>query len=91
MGFFDYIWPFEKKFSQIPCAREAGITGLLAGPALGCLTIIRFGHGRYAVKATTYGGFAAFWISFIMCRIEQSRIKRNSDRFVEAVKEGKID
>lgn len=91
MGIGDYIWPFDRKFSQIPCAREAGIAGLTGGPGLGALAFIKTNSARFAYKTTVYGGFIAFWATFLYCRYEYASRKKLTKRFQDAYKSGKLD
>lgn len=91
MGLSDYVWPFNKKFSQIPCAREAGIAALLGGPGLGAVSILIIGHGKYAYQTSVYAGFVIFWVSFGMCRYQYAKKSNLSDQFIEAYKSGTID
>lgn len=91
MGISDYIWPFEKKFSEIPCAREASIAALTGGIGLGASSIIITNQVKYAYKTSIYSGFALFWITFLACKYQHHRVKKLSDQFVEAYKSGEID
>lgn len=87
MGVLDYLWPFEKKFSEIPCAREAGIAGMVGGIGTGASSIIIFNTPRYAYKTSIFSGFAIFWVTFIVCGIEQRKAKA----VVDKLKSGEID
>jgi hypothetical protein len=91
MGINDYIWPFQKRFSDIPCAREASIAAIVGGIGLGAASIIITNQTRYAYKTCAYGGFVAFWITFISCRYQHRQAKNISGQFVEALKKGDID
>lgn len=91
MGIGDYIWPFEKKFSQIPCAREAAIAALLGGPAAGALTLILTNKGLLAYKTSIFSGLAVLWVSFGVCRYKVAQYKEIGEQFREAMRSGKID
>lgn len=91
MGLGDYLWPFERKFSEIPCAREAGIAAMAGGVGLGASSILITNQTKYAYKTSIYSGFALFWITFLACRFQHNRVKKLSEQFVEAYKSGDID
>lgn len=91
MGFSDYIWPFKKKFSQIPCAREASITALLGGTGLGAVALIATNKGLIAYKTSCYAGAAILLISFGVCRYEFYKQTKLSEEFKELANSGKID
>lgn len=91
MGFSDYIWPFQRKFSEIPCAREAGITACLGGPATGALALIATGKPRTTFFATTYSAFIYFWGTFLVLRYQYTKTKQQSALFKEAMETNKLD
>lgn len=91
MGIGDYLWPFERKFSQIPCAREASLAALLGGPAIGAVTYALTSKPNITYRNTIYSGFGLFWITFLVCRYEYERQKRHAQIFKEALATGKID
>lgn len=91
MGISDYIWPFKKKFSEIPCAREASIAALVGGPCTGALFIIITGRPSVGFKTSVRAGFAIFWLSFIVCRYQQAQYRSYELQFREAMASGKID
>lgn len=91
MGIGDIIWPFERKFSEIPCAREAGIAALTGGPGLGALGFIYSNSPKFAYKTTIYGGLLSFWVTFLYCRYEYEKTKKLSKQFQEAYRTGKLD
>lgn len=96
MGIED-LWPFERKFSQIPCSREAGISGITGGVVVGAITyMLTSGHnprkrGDIIYKSVIYSGFIMFWVGFLGCRHQQNKQKRLTEAFQEALREGKID
>jgi hypothetical protein len=91
MGIGDYLWPFQKNFSEIPCAREASIASMVGGVGLGAASIIITNQTRYAYKTSMYGGFVTFWIAFISCRYQYKKAKDLSGQFVESMRRGDID
>jgi len=91
MGLLDYMWPYERKFIEIPGTREAGIVAFIAGPSLGALTIILKGTPRYAFKTTTYSTFVIFWLSFIYARTQYAIQTVAQENFVKAYRAGEID
>lgn len=91
MGIGDYIWPFQRKFSEIPCAREAGIAALLGGPCAGALVIILTSRGILAYKTSIFSSFGLFWASFGICRYQDAQYRDTAIQFKEAVRSGKID
>jgi len=91
MGILEYIWPYEKKFSEIPGTREAGIVAFIAGPTLGALTIALKGTPRYAFKTTTYSTFVIFWVAFIYTRTQYTIQTVAQEKFVKAYRAGEID
>lgn len=91
MGIGDYLWPFDKEFSKIPCGRECAIIGLTGGPITGALGIIFLGKYRQAVPISVISGLAYFWVSFIVCRTNHFRTQYKSRQFLQALKSGKID
>jgi hypothetical protein len=91
MGLGEYLWPFQKKFSDIPCAREASISGMVGGIGLGAASIIITNQTKYAYKTSIYGGFVAFWVAFISCRYQYQKTKNMSGQFIESMSRGDID
>lgn len=91
MGIGDYIWPFQRKFQDIPCAREAGLAAFLGGPATGALIFVTTGRPKASFFGTTYSGFAYFWITLFICRYQYARSKLLSEKFKEAVDTNKLD
>lgn len=91
MGILDSLWPFQRKFSEIPGAREAAIAGLLGGVGIGASSIIILNHAKYAYRTSIYSGFAIFWVTFIFYGLEQRRMKRLSEQFMDSYKSGKLD
>lgn len=91
MGIIDYLWPFQKKFQEIPCAREAGIAAFLGGPATGALAFIVTSKPKKAFFATTNSGFVYFWITFLVYRYQYNRSKKLSEQFKEAIDTNKLD
>lgn len=91
MGLGDYLWPFQKPFTKVPCAREAALGALIGGPCLGAASIIFTKRYSYAFKTTTYSSFLIFWITFLPCRFNEARSKRLSEQFMQAVEEGKVN
>lgn len=91
MGLRDILWPFEKKFTDIPGAREAGLACLLGGPGMGALSIIVKGTPKYAFQTSIYSGFVIFWVTFIATRTQYTMAKAAQDQFIQAYKAGKVD
>lgn len=64
MGIEDYLWPSERKFSEIPGAREGGIAGCCAVPvsvgALYILTNKPFVAIKYGVRFSAVVYFCTF-------------------------------
>lgn len=95
MGISDYLWsimwPYEKPFSKVPCAREAAIAGLITAPCAGAAVVIFRGKPPTILKASLLSGLGVFWTGFILCRIQYSILKKASEEFSEAVASGKFD
>jgi len=91
MGIGDYIWPFERKFHQIPCAREAAIAGMFGGAGLGALTVIIRRDTILGAKVIVYGGVGVFWATFLALRYRNNRQKIQSEKYIEALNTGKLD
>lgn len=91
MGIGDYLWPFERKFSKIPCAREAAIGGLVAGPVAGAVTFMVTSRVPLSYKMVIYGGLAGFWITFLSCRSQLAYARKRTQRYRDAVARGEID
>lgn len=91
MGIGDYIWPFEKRFRDIPCARDAAIAGVAGGPITGALVIMVKGNYKQAVPISVMSGMAYFWLYFMVCRVSYFNTKLKSREFVDAIKTGKIE
>lgn len=91
MGIGERLWPFERKISQIPCAREAGIASLSAGPCLGALVLIFKRRPILAFKTTLYSSAGILWGAFGICRINEAGAKLNSESFNSDLSSGKID
>lgn len=91
MGISDYLWPFERKFSQIPCARESAIAALLGGPCAGALVIILTSKGILAYKTSIFSSLGIFWISFGVCRYQHAQYRETATQFKEGMRSGRID
>lgn len=91
MAITDFIWPFEKKFSQIPCAREAAIFGILGGPMIGALGLIYDKKPLLAYKRSVAMGFVFFWAAFITCRYQNANKAHITEQFKDALSSGKLD
>lgn len=91
MGISDYLWPFERKFSQVPCAREAAIAGLTGGIASGALVIVFRNRYLLAYKVSVYSGVGICWLSFSICRYINYQKKKVADQFKEDYSTGKFD
>lgn len=84
MGLGDFLWPFERKFSQVPCAREAGIAAVIGGPCIGAIVQVLNNNVVKTWNAVGISGFIIFWVAFIKCRVEQDRTKRIAREWQEA-------
>ena len=67
------LWPFEKRFQDIPCGREAALTGLLAFPIVGGFAYIFTGNGIRSMRWGTNVGIGLLLLTFIPCRIDFER------------------
>lgn len=91
MGIKDYLWPFQRKFSEIPCAREASITALLGGPCVGAVTYALTSKPNITYRNILASGFVFFWIAFISCRYDYNQQKKRAELFRDLLSAGKID
>lgn len=91
MTISNYLWPFQRKFSEVPCAREAALVALLGGVGIGSTSIVITRKMKYAFKSSVYTGFALFWISLGVCRYQMAKMKQLSEQFIEAYERGDID
>lgn len=91
MGIGDYLWPFQRKFSEVPCAREASIAALLGGPGVGAVTYMITSKPKLTYTSIMYSGFAIFWIAFLSCRHQWSQQKKQADLIRQSYLAGKID
>lgn len=89
MAIGDYLWPFEREFSKIPCAREAAISGMLGGPMIGAASIIWSGRLAQATPVAVYSGFTVFWLSFLACRYKEYRTRQISEQLLDVIKSGR--
>lgn len=85
------LWPFQKNFSDIPCAREAAIAGMTGGIGLGASSIIIMNRYKYAFKTSVYGGFVVFWVAFLSCRYQYAKTKDLSKQFIDSMARGDVD
>lgn len=91
MAISDYLWPFEKKFSKIPCAREAAIFGMTGGPILAGLVLIYDKKPKLVVQRAVTSGLVLFWIAFLSCRTQNVRLQNATAEFKESLEKGKFD
>lgn len=91
MGIVDYIWPFQKKFSEIPCARESALAGLMGGTCAGALVIILKSKPLLAYKITVFAGVGICWVTFGYCRYDYAKQQKMAEQFQEAQRAGIID
>lgn len=91
MGISDYLWPFQRNFSEIPCAREASLAALIGGPCIGAVTFALTSKPNITYRNIIYSGFGLFWVTFLGCRYQYNEQKRRARIFQEAFAAGKID
>lgn len=80
------LWPFEKKITEIPCGREAFLTGFISGPCIGGVVYMFLGHAKRSMQWGTNLGVLLIMLTFIPCRI-----KHEKNTFLVRRKEGGID
>lgn len=90
MGITDWLWPFEKKFSDIPGAREATMAALVGGSVVGAFQII-INRPKLAFPRSVNSGFVIFWISFTILQFREAKMKLQTSKFKDAVNSGKLD
>lgn len=91
MGIGEFIWPFDRKFSQIPCARESALVALIGGPCLGAAYYLLTSRVFPSYKVTVYGGANLLWLSFIVCHYNYRNSKKIYRNFQDDLRTGKID
>lgn len=91
MAITDYLWPFERKFSQIPCAREGAIFGMIGGPIFAGTALIFDKKPQLLFKRSILSGIALFWLSFLTCRYKNAQVKSATKMFQDSIDQGKFD
>lgn len=91
MAISDILWPFERSFSDVPCAREAGLGAVGGGPLIGGLTLILTKNPLVAFRYSIYSGIGIFWLIFPVCRYQFGVEKLRVAKLEKDYGEGKIN
>lgn len=77
MGLLEYLWPFDKPFSKIPCAREASLIAVIGGSCLGGAYYMLTSKVGGTYRVALLGGANLLWISFTICHYNYRKSKKN--------------
>lgn len=83
------VWPFEKKFTEVPCARESAMSGILGGVLVGAYWFTKRPQRSFPVAVNS--GFVIFWVTYVGCRILHWRQQTNMERFKKMSETGELD
>ena len=89
MGVWSYLWPFEKKFQDIPCARESCIYAQIGGVGVGAVHFMFTSQVRRSCHVAVGSGILILWISFFICRYQDAQLRIRSKAFEDTIKSNK--